>query len=408
PLPTPKGYLIEQAVTVSLEECAPEPRPAPEPVLTLDAKPARAFPRVGLGLARHGFSLRAREIDRLRALRPAHLRVDLKLATPTWPDVLQRAAGEANAVGCPLELALRFGPEGRSEALAAAVEALKAPVARVFLFQDGQPVIQPGPVRDAKAVLSAQLAGVPIGGGSDAHFEQLNIGQAGKDWDLVCWPATPQVHQHDDLTIIENLEAIASTVESARLFSGDRPLCVSPVTLLPRSGPGAPGEMGSAPDVDERQWTLIGAAWTAGSLKRLAESGVASATYYETAGANGVMDRDPEPVYPLYHVLADVLELPGARVIPCRSGDPLSFDGLALTANGRTRILLANFGIEPRRVTVKPLPARVALKRLNAATAPDATARPEAWRAAPGEAVAVEGGRLELDLGPWEVVRIDA
>ena len=192
------------------------------------------------------------------------------------------------------------------------------------------------------------------------------------------------------------------------LFRSDRPLCVSPVTLLPRSGPGAPGDMSAAPHVDERQWGLAGAAWTVGALKRLAEAGVASATLFETAGANGVMDRDPRPVYPVYHVLADVLELAGARVIPCRGGDPLDFDGLAFSANGRTRILLANLGADPRPVAVKPLPARVAVKRLNDSTAWEATTRPEAWRAAPGEEVAVPDGRLALELGPWEVVRIDA
>ena len=408
PLPTHRGMRFDQTVTVTLEESAPEPRPAPASVLTLDAKPARAFPRLGLGLAHHGFALRAVEIDRLRALRPAHLRVDLRLATTAWPDVLQRAADEAKSIGCALELALRFGPDGRCELLRPALEALKTPVARVLLFQEGLPVIQPARSGEAKDLLATLLPGVPIGGGSDGHFEQLNTGQAGKDWDLVCWPATPQVHQHDDLTLIENLEGLAATVESARLFSGDRPLCVTPVTLLPRSGPGAPGPMGSAPNVDSRQWSLMGAAWTVGSLKRLAESGVASATYYETAGATGVMDRDPRPVYPLYHVLADVLELAGAKVVPCRSGDPLGFDGVAFAANSRTRVLAANLGADPRRVTVAGLPARVALKRLNEATVAAATEQPEAWRAAPGEELGTSMGRLELDLGPWEVVRIDA
>jgi D-apionolactonase len=408
PIPTPKGMVFNQAVTVSLEESAPEPRPSPEPSLTLDAKPTRAFPRLGLSLAHHGFALRTAETDTLRALRPAHLRVDLLLAAAGWPDVLQRAADEAKAIGCALELALRFGPDGRCELLRPALLALKTPVARVLLFQDGLPAIQPARSGEAKAMLADVLPGVPVGGGSDSHFEQLNTGQPGKDWDLVCWPASPQVHQHDDLTIVENLEGLSAAVESARLFSGDRALCVTPVTLLPRTGPGAPGDMGSAPNVDSRQWSLVGAAWTVGSLKRLAESGVASVTFYETAGAFGVMDRDPKPVYPLYHVLADVLELAGARVIPCRSGDPLAYDGVAFALNGRTRILLANLGADPLQVSVSRLPARVLVKRLNDATVAEATERPVAWRATLGEEAATSMGRLTIELGPWEIVRIDA
>ncbi len=405
PVAVPAGLLVDQTATLHLEENAAAPRPALEALLTLDSRPGRAFPRVGFGLARHGFSLRPLEIERLRALRPAHLRVDLRLGAPGWDEVFRRAAEEAAALGCPLELAAHLGA---IEPLRDVLKAARPPIARVLLFQEGAPAIQQSLARAAKEVLAPLLPGVPIGGGSDGHFESLNTGQAPKDWDLACWPATPQVHQHDDLTLVENLEGLSATVESARLFCGDRPLAVTPITLLPREGPGAPGPRGSAPAVDDRQWSLVGAAWTLGSLKHLAESGAASVTYYETAGAVGLMDREPRPVYPLYHVFADAAEMPGARVLPCRSSDPLAFDGFALSAGGRTRLLLANLGPEARRVAVAPLPARVVLKRLNPSTVGEATARPEAWRAAPGLDVEVSGRRLDLDLDPWEIVRIDA
>ena len=53
--------------------------------------------------------------------------------------------------------------------------------------------------------------------------------------------------------------------------------------------PDAPGEL---PDsVDVRQSSLFGAAWTAGSLKYVAETGASSVTYYETTGWRGVLER---------------------------------------------------------------------------------------------------------------------
>ena len=408
PIATPKGFVVDQTVTVTLEEAAPEARPAPEPRITIDGKPTHPVPRVGLGLARRDVVPRPAEVERLRALRPAHLRADLRFTAPEWPDVLRRAIDEAKAVGCPLELAIHLGADGRSELLRDALKGFVTPVARILLFQEGQPVIQPARAREAKALLSTLVPGAPVGSGSDGHFEQLNMAQPGKDWDLVCWPASPQVHHPDDWTVVENLEGLGATVESARLFSGDRPLCVTPITLQPRFGPGSPGEMSSAPDIDDRQWSLSGAAWTLGSLKRLAEAGASSLTYFETIGSRGIMDRDPRPVYPVYHVLADVLEFAGGRVLPCRSSDPLGFDAIAMSEKGRTRVGVANLGPEPRHVTIGPLPAKVTLKRLNAEAVELATAKPRAWRAAPGEDVQTSMGRLELDLGPWEVVRIDA
>ena len=121
---------------------------------------------------------------------------------------------------------------------------------------------------------------------------------------------------------METLAAQAVTLQSARRFCADRPLAVSPVTLRPRFNPNATGpEPAAAPDelppqVDVRQMSLLGAGWTLGSIKYLADGGAASATYYETTGWRGVMETEqgsplprrfrsePGMVFPLYHVLA--------------------------------------------------------------------------------------------------------
>jgi len=60
---------------------------------------ATTLPHLGLGLAGHGQPLSPRELDRLRALRLDHLRVDLTLSGPDWEAALRRAWAEARALG---------------------------------------------------------------------------------------------------------------------------------------------------------------------------------------------------------------------------------------------------------------------------------------------------------------------
>ena len=97
----------------------------------------------------------------------------------------------------------------------------------------------------------------------------------------------------------ENIAGQPETVFSARLFSGDKPIHISPVTLLPRytTLAGSAAERLNAP-ADHRQTTHFGAEWTRQSLHALANAGVASITYYQTHGPGGLVNGDT--VYPLF------------------------------------------------------------------------------------------------------------
>jgi hypothetical protein len=410
PVEVPRGTRIRQSVTLSLEEASPEPRPDPEELfLALDAKPAGPLPALGLSLAGHGFQLRPAEMERLRALRPAHLRADLSLGRPGWNDVLRRAVAEAASLGAALELALHLSGDeaGQLDALLQAL-APPPPLARLLVFHEGEKATTVRRLHDARERLAPMLPGVPIGGGTDAYFAELNRGEPPRQTDVIAWSVNPQVHEEDDLSVVENLEAQSWTVESAKLFAAEKPLAVTPITLRPRGNPNATGPGVPAAEVDPRQWSLFGAAWTAASLKQLAQSGASSLTYYETAGARGVMDRDPRPVYPLYHVLADFAEMAGGRVVPTRSADPLRLDGFAAEKDGRRRVVLASLSPERQPVSVWGLPARVRVRLLSSTNAGAACRHPEAYRSSPGGERETALGRLTLELSPWEVARIDA
>lgn len=214
-------------------------------------------------------------------------------------------------------------------------------------------------------------------------------------------------------------------IQSARQFVAGLPLAVTPITLRPRFAPGATGNrlestVGELPSqVDVRQMVLLGAGWTAVSLKYLAESGAHSATYYETTGWRGVMETEagsplpeafrslPGSVFPLYHVLADVGDFAGGQVVPTSSSDSLPVDGLALCKDDRTRVLLANLSASRQRVKVENLSERVRVLSLDEMNAESAMSSPESHRAQPGDLLQTDRGVLELDLLPYAVVRVD-
>jgi hypothetical protein len=203
------------------------------------------------------------------------------------------------------------------------------------------------------------------------------------------------------------------------------PIAITPVTLRKRVNPYAtgptpptpPGEL--PPMVDPRQMSLFGAGWTLASLKYLAEGGAASVTYLETTGWRGVMETDtgcplpdrfpwqPGMVYPLFHVLADVAELPGAEWLAVGAGLPLRCDGLALRSGRVCRVMLANLAGETTTVVLAGLGRLARVRVLDESTFARATQDPETFRTNPGENRGTIDGRLELALQPYAYARID-
>jgi hypothetical protein len=390
----------------------------------------QSLPRIGLGMASHGGSLSAREADLLRQLRPDHVRVDLYLGEP-WKKELGRGMVAARALGAQLELALFLTDEAEAqlEALALELASTKPPVARVLVFYGGKAFstgqgATPGQfVRLAKAKLQAAVGMAPFIGGTNQFFAEINRGRPEvAAMDGVVYSINPQVHACDDESLVENLEAQTATVETARSFSGDRPITVSPITLAARNGPypaGPPEPGGLPPQVDVRQASLLGAGWTAVSVKYLAQSRVASITYYETSGWRGVVEVDagsamperfpssPKVVFPMYHVFRDLADLKAGQLVEATASEPLLVDGLALRTNGTTHVLLANLTPRPQATTVGPFQAgKVRVRELNDETAPQAMSDPERFHAS-GTVTSVRDGRLSLELPPYAVVRLD-
>jgi len=309
PVKIASGTAIQQAVTLTLKGTAPRPsikRDAPVEVeISGDRRP---MPKIGFGYA----PVDPNAAAIIRDLTPAHIRVDLHVAKPGWKDQL----AAAGALGIPLELAIFGAP---NEVVAAGPKN----VARYLVFD----VKSPAPkLRDQVLV------------GTNDYFTELNRQRPPKDaGDGTCYSINPQVHAFDNATLVENLEAQASTVRTARSFAGDRWIAVTPVTLRPRFIPAN----GAPVDPDPRQSSPFNAAWTLGSIKYLAEAGANSITYYELTGKGGIVG------FPVEKIFASIKGADG--IVPSQSSDPLKVDAAVFAHGSNRQVVLANMTSRTQR-----------------------------------------------------------
>ncbi len=431
PFDSTDGQRIRQVLTISGRGEIPLAAPPADPVIRLATTADGPLPALGLGSSTGEAPLTEREVGLLRQVRSAHLRVDLALGDDGWRAVLQRAKADAAALDTGLELALSVN-ETHGEALAALAKDLGegCAVARVLIYpaSDGfSAMLSLTPaslVRLVREHLEPVTGTVVFAGGTNQNFSDINRDRP-TDPVLtgVCFSISPTVHAADDASIIENQAGAAEVVRMARSFSGDRAICVSPVTIATRfgpypDGPAAPGD--PPPSVDVRQASLLGAAWTVGELKHLAEAGAASVTLFEPTGWRGIVGSEagnpmperfpsaPGDAFPIFHVLADLAEWRDGRIVATTSSQPLEAVALAVeTRDGARHVLAANVSPSPIRVILEGLPDGPVHRRdLDAASAEAAATDPAAFRTAGTDAV-VSDGRLVLDLAPYAFARID-
>jgi hypothetical protein len=432
PVEVRAGERITQRITIELMGDQP-PRISAKPaeqgvMLQLASHAVGPAPALGLGIGSDLSMLTPLEVERLRRLRPRHLRCELRLSSD-FSESLQRAARVSEALESPLELAVFVGcdAERQLQALVSVVERLRPRIARWTVFPESGWATPRELAETARRCLQRFDPSIPIGGGSAASFLELNRLRPAVDaLDFVVWPQQPQEHAFDNGSLVETLAAHRATVESAREFSGGLPLVVGPITLTKRVNPYATGEWPPPlapgelpPTVDVRQLSLFGAGWTLGSIKHLAESGVAAITYYELVGWKGVMERAsgspppelfpslPECVFPLYHVLADVGERDDFRVLPVCSSDPLQVEALALTTGEFTRVLVANLTSKSQCLILPTSAEAVRVRLLDETNALDAMTAPEEYRSSSEVAQTVADGRVTLDLLPCALARVD-
>jgi len=376
------------------------------PLVTLQpAEPPAAIslPPVGIILAdEEEVTHDAGSLQRLHRLGLSHVRIDVRLSdlSQTWKQKFATAA----EITPKVELAVHLD-QGTTEEQS---RWLREFVSTVRDQQVNLHHVLALGSRSERSTSSAVLKmvreafepfDVRVGAGTDADLYQMNLQPPPAEADFFFWSMNPQVHAFDCGSIAETPRAARDQLDSVADYYPDKPRVVTPVTLKPRfnpvaTGPTAAREADGLPDsVDPRQMTLFAAGWTVAMLANLFAGRVESLTLFETIGWRGLLESDqgsvnpgqfpskPSWVFPVYHVLADILEWKGASLRELKASAPLHVAGLALTRHGQQRWLLANLQDAAVQVQSTEPFFGARLRMLDLANARAALESPEDYRA---------------------------
>lgn len=357
PVKVEKGDQVHQSVTLLVEPEAesehssatsstssiPEKR-----ILIIDPHKTFSLPGLGIGRSAEIKPLTREESEILCTLPFKHYRVDLHLSRDGWKEVFESAALEQKQLDWPLELALHFGKYPGEELEAFLQDYILFPVnIRRLLVFDTDFLSNKELLEQVVPRLINAIPGIPVGGGTDANFAELNRSPPDTYLlDYVSYSICPQIHAFDKLTLIENLEAQQESVKSAIKLLG-KAVSIGAITLKQRFNAVAADdddESQALPESDPRQHTSFTAGWTLNSIRNLALSGAASLTYFETVGPRGILSRQhsPERNSPLFQLFKEVLKDQQIQVVQTESSHPLEFDCLALKGEKEYKLLFAN------------------------------------------------------------------
>ncbi|MFM7212878.1 MAG: hypothetical protein ACKOYQ_12950, partial [Actinomycetota bacterium] len=220
----------------------------------------------------------------------------------------------------------------------------------------------------AQDALGRQL---PWSTGTDRYFTEVNRqppDTSGATW--LSFALNPQVHAADDRSILQNTASQEVIARNAPRVANAARIAVGPVSLRPPYNPNAtdptadPSNTALPSSVDARQRTWLGAAWTALSLRGLAQAGtIDSVTYFEALGWRGLRERDagsmdpaafpsqPGEEFPVYVLLRDLV---GYDVLhPSRSDRPEVADALVVNGAPCPRAFVANLSAEAQTVVLE-------------------------------------------------------
>ncbi|TCK30895.1 hypothetical protein EV667_0999 [Ancylobacter aquaticus] len=215
-----------------------------------------------------------------------------------------------------------------------------------------------------EAVYAAARRAFPalrLGGGMFSYFTELNRKRPPVPLlDYVTHCTCPIVHDADDRSVMQSLEALPFILRSARAIIGaDKPYRIGPSTIGMRQNPYGSRVMPNPErrrmpmaGQDPRQDGLFAAAWMVGYAARLVEAGVESFTGAALTGPFGLMAPSAQGrLRPVFHAARWLAEMGGVPSLAISSGDPARVLALAGERSSGERVVLAA-NLTPRDQTV--------------------------------------------------------
>jgi hypothetical protein len=308
-------------------------------------------------------------MGQLKKLPLNHLRVEVKMHETGFRAEIEKASRESGLLGWPLFVVLYLSENSLDEIQKFISLCMELNLKVRYLLPVGRNHL---PNKDF-TILSEQvrnkLPGTLVGTGVNAYFAELNrIRPVVEKADFVSFTICPQVHAFDNSSLVENLEAQAEVIASAKKIFPDKPIFVSPVSLKQRFNVVATSEEPILvsgvlpPSVDVRQLSVFAASWTLGSLKFLSQANAALISYFETVGWKGFIQGEkpseirklfPSEINQLFPVYGALKEVSGySHIVHSFSSHPLQFDGLVIRSEQEIKLFLFNFSVEEISVRV--------------------------------------------------------
>ena len=418
PVQVRKGDSVRQEIRIRFENRGPVPGIAASyysPVVFHTGNPSFPFPGIGYSYNPDGQTPDADALRMLRRLGIDHYRIEI-LLSGDWKRNWESGLETARRLGTKLLIAIYSAPDDGGTLRAFLAVAKKEPVmiAGLLLFSEREPLTTPALIKTFSSEIAANLPGVPVGSGSDtffAHWNQQPVipGEAG---DFVAIPVSPQVHQTDSMTMVENLPAMTDIIETAR-FHSTAPVFMGPVTLKTRYSPETPDKAGKPVRfpyaIDDRQSSLFAAGWTAAALRYLCRAD--KITLFELTGDRGLLPaHSPEAglasirVFPVYLLLREIFAFKPKRILLSRSLRPTEVDGLVLeNIHGDRLMVFINFTrirqtLQLKTETWKTLP--LFAKTISSGNVQDLQEDGEKFRSAPyGPLFLSEGNSCRVPAG---------
>jgi hypothetical protein len=421
-----KGEKISQKIELKISAGdASENIESGQTSISINTEKILPFPMIGISRSTRPAPLTEEELRILKRIRFDHYRIDIYLFSNDWKVKLESGLSEATSLGYKTELALFFDEnfEVQIQEFIKLITALTIDIALVLIFHRTF-FSTPNFLIDRVAPqLRDALPGALIGCGTNANFAQLNRSRPeSANTDCICYSIHPQEHASDNLTLIENLQVQRDTVESARSFSSNKEIWVSPVNIQRRFNANTSTfesfreEDDLPPQVDSRLMSLYAGCWTAGSLKHLIDGGIKGVTYFETVGERGIMQGDYDShwpdefqsckgmIFPVYSVFKFILENNFSGIAKCTSSHPLNVDALVIIDGLKLKMVLVNFTDLLQNVDIKGFPGELFKKTLNGKTYIDAVSDPDWLEKTESTTIAADGTIL---LEPFSISFIE-
>ena len=362
PVKVSKGDQIEQEFTISLSGQASKVQKLTQSKITISVSELEvSLPDIGLNIAEE---YSESDHDEFKEIGIGHLRLNLDLDEKSKAN-FSGAVKLSKKFGLKLDLALKATSVNQITEFLHSNEELTMVVRNFLIFSKAHKVTPAEFVATAREFLGPEKI---ISAGTDLYFTEINRGSAVVPGvDQVNFSLNPQVHSFDDRTLIQNLATQEVIALNAARIAGSKGVSVGPITLRPRFNPNA-----TQPDkdvsntalpasVDSRQRTWFNEAWTAISIKYLAQANsINSATYFESVGWRGIRESksgskdlinfpsEPSEAFPVWKLFVALKGFSKCR--KSASSAPEVVDSLILRNSETTRLILANFSSETQQV----------------------------------------------------------